>query len=128
MTSISSACLILMDTRTELIDGSISTCSFALRDTVSGTSSASGVFLHFGMRHQQQIDSSAIVFTSLRLWSARQHRVSITPGRLLTFWPVMPLNDLIKGTPDSQHAEQLCDIHAPATGSSLSPELPSMWL
>ena len=39
----SSACFIRIDSRTELIDGSMSTCSWALRATTSGVSSASGV-------------------------------------------------------------------------------------
>ena len=39
----SSACFIRIDSRTELIDGSIRTCSCALRATTRGVSSASGV-------------------------------------------------------------------------------------
>jgi hypothetical protein len=43
--SISSACLIEMLTRTELIDGSMSTFSLSLRATTSGWRSTSGVLL-----------------------------------------------------------------------------------
>lgn len=41
--SISSACLILMENRTELIDGSIRTCSEALRAMTRGVRRTSGV-------------------------------------------------------------------------------------
>ena len=41
MRSISSACLILMLSRTELMDGSMSTRSFSLREIVSGLRSTS---------------------------------------------------------------------------------------
>lgn len=44
MFSISSACLILMDTRTELMLGSINTFSFSFRAIVIGFNNASGVF------------------------------------------------------------------------------------
>lgn len=43
MFSISSACLILMLMRTELMDGSMSTRSFSLRATVSGVNRTSGL-------------------------------------------------------------------------------------
>lgn len=43
--SMSSACLIEIETRIELIDGSISTRSLSLREMIRGCSSTSGVFL-----------------------------------------------------------------------------------
>lgn len=48
MRSISSACLILIETRSELMDPSIRTCSFSLREMMTGFKMVSGEKLELG--------------------------------------------------------------------------------
>jgi hypothetical protein len=87
ISSISSACLILIDTLTELMLGSTRTCSLAFRDTVNGTRSTSGLLLRAEVDNRQAVSSASGTHAQLE----KSADECIKNARCLYLWTVVPL-------------------------------------